>query len=434
MTADAHALTSGPISGVRVVELASDHVALAGKLLADLGAEVIIVEDPGGHLSRYYGPFLDDERDPNCCLWWWHYNTSKLSVTLDPQADADLLLRLIDTADVVLEGEGPTDLAAKGVDRTALLAGRPDLIWVSVTAFGSRAAADAPPVTDLTILAQGGPLWSCGYDDHSLPPMRGGGNQGLQTGAMWAVLGTLTAIVHRDERGEGQLVDVSIDAAANVTTEESSYAWLVSEQTVQRQTGRHAAVSPTMLTLGRARDGKTVHTGVPPRDPEGLATLHSWLEDLGLLEVFPDSALLQLGVERGPIYPSEIGVDPVATEIVRASREALRFIASRLDAYEFFVEAQRRDFACAIVYSPEEVLTDPHFASRGFPTEVEHPELGRRFTYPGAPFLAPTAPWAISRRAPLIGEHNQLIIDPLRFSREQTGPPQRPRDALEGSS
>ena len=74
---------SGPLDGLRVVELASEHAALAGKMLGDLGADVIVVEPPGGHASRTYGPFADDVDDPERSLWWWNYNTSKRGVVLD---------------------------------------------------------------------------------------------------------------------------------------------------------------------------------------------------------------------------------------------------------------------------------------------------------------------------------------------------------------
>ena len=72
------------LAGLRVVELASEHGAYAGKLLADLGADVIVVEPPGGHATRRYGPFVDGRGgDPSVSLWWWHYNTSKRSVVMD---------------------------------------------------------------------------------------------------------------------------------------------------------------------------------------------------------------------------------------------------------------------------------------------------------------------------------------------------------------
>jgi len=73
----------GPLRGLEVVELASEHAAWAGKLLADLGAEVTLVEPPGGHATRAIGPFVDDRPDPERSLWWWHHHTSKNGVVLD---------------------------------------------------------------------------------------------------------------------------------------------------------------------------------------------------------------------------------------------------------------------------------------------------------------------------------------------------------------
>ena len=74
---------------MRVIEVASEHGAFAGKVLADLGAEVIVIETPGGHATRHFEPFFDDVPGPESSLWWWYYNTGKLSVTLDLDDAAD---------------------------------------------------------------------------------------------------------------------------------------------------------------------------------------------------------------------------------------------------------------------------------------------------------------------------------------------------------
>src|SRR5437879_5816050 len=78
-----HMSETGPLSGLRVVELASDQAAMAAKMLGDFGAEVVVVEPPGGHRTRSYGPFVNDAPDPERSLWWWYYNTSKLGVVVD---------------------------------------------------------------------------------------------------------------------------------------------------------------------------------------------------------------------------------------------------------------------------------------------------------------------------------------------------------------
>ena len=86
------------------------------------------------------------------------------------------------------------------------------------------------------------------------------------------------------------------------------------------------------------------------------------------------------------------------------------FIADKLGAYEFFHGAQQRGLACAVILAPEEVFEDEHYLARGFPVEVEHPDLGRAFTYPGAPFRMPASPWRIACRAPHLGEHQDEVI------------------------
>ena len=122
---------------MRVVELASEHGAFAGKILADLGAEVIVVEPPGGHASRRFEPFLDDVAGPERSLWWWYYNTGKLSVVLDLDhpVGADLFGSLVATSDIVLEGEAPGRLAELRLDYEGR-ARAPQLVWVSITPFG----------------------------------------------------------------------------------------------------------------------------------------------------------------------------------------------------------------------------------------------------------------------------------------------------------
>jgi len=207
---------AGALKGVRVVELASEFGAFAGRALADLGADVVLVEPPGGHPTRRHAPFAGDVEDPERSLFFWHYNTSKRGVVLDldERRGADAFRRLVAGADLVVEAEPPGRLAELGLDHTDLRAAHPALVWVAITPFGRDNPRAAEPATDLTVLAGGGPVWNCGYDDHTIPPVRGGGNQGLHTACVWAVMGALTALLARDVTGEGQFVDVSMHAPA----------------------------------------------------------------------------------------------------------------------------------------------------------------------------------------------------------------------------
>jgi crotonobetainyl-CoA:carnitine CoA-transferase CaiB-like acyl-CoA transferase len=392
----------GPLDGIRVIELSHEHAAWAGKLLADLGADVVVIEPPGGSPQRAFEPFLDDIPGPERSLWWWHYNTSKRSVVAE-LAD-DRVRALVADADVLIEAEAPGSLAALGLDWEAMSVRNPRLVMVSITPFGGSSPRSHEPVTDLTLMAEAGPAWSCGYDDHTLPPVRGGGNQAFQTAGNYGVVSLLVALLAREETGEGQHIDVSMYAASNVTTEMATYGWLACHWEVQRQTGRHATPVITPPVQVRCRDGRYATTGLPPRSPTEFANVLELLDRLGLRDEFPSSVVLQLGAERDRLNLADIETDPLVAEIFSSAREVLWFLAERLDAVEFFVETQRIGIATGVIYTPGEAIADPHFVERGFPVELEHPELQRSFTYPGAPYRFSATPWA-ARRAPLLDEH-----------------------------
>ena len=396
------------LTGYRVIELASERCALAGKLLADMGAEVIVVEPPGGCHTRSWEPFADDVPELENSLHWWHYNTSKKSVIVDLDTDigADTFRSLVDTADVVIEAEPLGRLDALGLDWNQFGGNDGELIWTSITHHG-RDGTD-PPATDLTLLAEGGPVWSCGYDDHQLPPVRGGGNQAFHTACHYAVPAILVALMWRETSGKGQLVDISMLGAANATTEFATLWWLNAEREVGRQTGRHAHIRPTEWTQIRCADGRWFNTGVPPRNKREFAALRTWVEELGLVEECSPYEILKLGDKYERIGLFELDADPLAGEVFQAGRDVIEFLGQRLSAYELFVGLQERGMACGIVYSPEEMMQDPHFVERGFPVDIFYEDRDTSFTHPGAPYRFGRTPWR-AKRAPLLGEHQTLI-------------------------
>ena len=407
----------GALADLRVIEPSRERSVFAGKLLADMGADVILVEPPGGDPIRSYAPFLEDEAGPERSLYFWHYNTSERGIVLDLEAEDGrrMLRELVEIADVLLESEPPGRLESLGIDAAWLRAERPDLITISMAPFMRGGPREHEQATDLTLLAGGGPAWSSGYDDHSLPPVRGGGNQGYQTGCHYAVMALMVAVVSRDITGEGQHIDVDMHAAQNVTNEAGSYTWLVAQETVQRQTGRHAGVNPSAPSQVQCSDGRWVNTGVPARQGRDYRALIDWLGECGLLEDFAAAPLLELGAGQGRIDLSRIATNPEVGETFQAGRDALVLLASSMPAYDFFSGGQDRDFQVGIIYSPEEVMEDPHFIDRGFRVEVEHPDLGRSFTYPGAQYLFNGSPWEIQRRTPLLGEHQAEVLDEIGY-------------------
>jgi crotonobetainyl-CoA:carnitine CoA-transferase CaiB-like acyl-CoA transferase len=409
------------LTGTRVVELASDAGALAGKLLADMGADVVLVEPPGGAAARAYPPFLEDEPGPERSLHWWHFHTSKRGITLDLESEAgrELFERLVSGADVLLDAEPADRLSALGIGYQTLAEANPGLVHAAITPFGQRSERRNDPVTDLTLLAGGGPVWSCGYDDHSLPPIRGGGFQSHNIASHYAVMGILTALLHRHSSGRGQFIDVSQHAAANVTTEMASYHWLVQQTTVQRQTGRHAMEHATQPTQVLCADGKHVCSGGLPRKPQEIARLLRWLEESGLDEELPEAIFLEMGAERDHIDLSKIFEDDEVRVIFSAARDAMILLASRLTSVEYFRGAQRAGMAAGVIYAPEEAFEDEHFVARGYQQELEHEDLGRSFRYPGAPYRFEKSPWALQRRAPHLGEHNDEVFAALGVSEEE---------------
>ena len=402
------------LQNLTIVELANERISFAGKLMADMGATVILVEPPQGDASRRYPPFVNDDPSQDS-LYFLHYNTNKKSVVLDllKPDDQKRLAQLLQSADVVLEACAPGELAAMQLDYVETSARNPGLIHISVTPYGRNHPDSHLPQTDLTLMATGGPPWSCGYDDHTLPPVRGWGNQAYHTASHFAFMSLLTALLYRNRSGQGQLIDVSMTAALNVTTEAASYGWLVAEAEVQRQTGRHAAARPTGETQMQCADGRYVNTGVPPRFPVEFGRLLNWLRELNLEDQFPEAVFLQMGMDwEGPFDLSKIGLDDTITAIFSAGREGLKLIAQSVSAQDFFIGCQQAGLSVGAINSPEEAFEDPHFVARGYQVDLEHPN-STTVRYPGAPYQLPASPWELKSPAPALGQHTQEVFAEL---------------------
>src|SRR5215467_5147471 len=113
---------SGPLGGLRILELADETGQFCGKLLGDLGADVVKIEPPGGEPNRHVGPFLDDVPHPERSLSFWYYNTSKRGITLNLETSdgRQLFRRLAATSDVILETFHPGFSASLGLDYQSL--------------------------------------------------------------------------------------------------------------------------------------------------------------------------------------------------------------------------------------------------------------------------------------------------------------------------
>ncbi len=391
----------GPLAGLRILELADEKGQFCGKLLGDLGADVIKIEPPGGEPCRGVGPFLDDIPHPDRSLSFWYYNTSKRGITLNLEtAEGQALFRrLADTADVVLETFRPGFMASVGLGYETLRETNPGLILCALTPFGQTGPWRDFLSSDLLHMAAGGEMASCGYDEADVPnapPIAPGGGNAWHMGCHYAYMAIMAALVHRTVTAEGQYIDVSIHEACALTTESAIANYVYRGETLRRQTGRHHAPAPTPRTQFRAKDGVYVTAlisgGLNPRNVRSLADL---MEPFGMAADLRDPKYADPAVVAGST--SHI-IDGVLAD----------FIAS-LPAEEVYHAGQARGFTWGAVRAPEDLLDDPHLHDRNFWKMVEHPELGRSFIYPGEAALYNGSPWEISRRAPLVGEHNVSI-------------------------
>jgi crotonobetainyl-CoA:carnitine CoA-transferase CaiB-like acyl-CoA transferase len=400
----------GPLAGLRVLEFADETGQFCGKLFGDLGADVVKIEPLGGEPCRHIGPFLDDVPHPERSLSFWYYNTSKRGVTLNLKtADGrQLCRRLAATADVILETFRPGFLASLGLDDATLRQQNPRLIMCSLTPFGQTGPWRDYLSSDLLHMAAGGEMASSGYDEAdepNAPPIAPGGGNAWHMGGHFAHMAIMAALVYRTASGLGQYIDASIHEACALTTEAAITNYIYRGEVLRRQTGRHHAVGPTPRTQFRAKDGNYVCALVGGRlNPRYIGELADLLDAYG-----------KAGDLKDPKYQDAAVIAANTSHII--DDLVADFIAS-LPAEEVYHAAQERGFTWGAVRAPEALLDDPHLHDRGFWKEVEHPELGRSFVYPGAAAIYNGSPWRISRRAPLIGEHNtEIFCDELGLSR-----------------
>ena len=393
---------TGPLAGIRVLELADEKGQFCGKLMADLGADVIKIEPPGGQNTRSVGPFLSDIPNRERSLSFWHYNTSKRGVTLNLQSREGkrLFRELARTADVVLETHPPGYLPSLGLGYDDLSQLNEAIIMCSLTPFGQTGPWRDYLSSDLLHLAAGGQMASSGYDQEDVPdapPIAPGGGNAWHIGSHYAYIGILAALYHRDMTGEGQYIDASIHEACALTTEGAIAIYLSNGEVVQRHTGRHAStdMSTRIQLATKGGDWVNVTRSGSNLTPGRLKVLAEWMDEYGLAQ--------DLLEEK---YYAPDGIQDNAFHIT----EVMAQFFAQMSQAEIWQGGQQRDFPWGGVRTLDDIIGDPHLQERGFFVEVEHPELDQSFVYPGPAAIYNGSPWRISRRAPLIGEHNQEIL------------------------
>ncbi|MDA1145320.1 MAG: CoA transferase [Chloroflexi bacterium] len=408
------------LEGIRVLDLTTARAELTGKVLADLGAEVIKVEPPEGAASRRLPPFDDSDADRS--LYWTALALGKRSVVLDvlgSERDREAFHLLLAGADALLESYDPGVLAAVGLGYEQLAERYPQLIYTSVTPYGQDGPWAERPATELTAEAAGGLISLQGDQDR--PPLPVGYPQAAFHAGVQAAADTLIALVERDRSGLGQRLDVSQQAAIVWTLMNATgYPPNVGADPPGRGDDRATFAAGPAGRRYPCSDGYVVF-GIAPVGLalRGATRFLKWMQDEGDLEDWPDPDLEAWA----------LGIAAQAAGDVVAATAALGPAIERIAAYikqhtkaDLFAEAVSRDYMLAPLYTTQEIIDDPHLAARDFWIDVD----GQR--YPG-PFAKLTrTPIRIERAAPTLGQDQHLLDAPrapLSIAGSDAGGPRR---------
>ncbi|HEV8717055.1 MAG TPA: CoA transferase [Candidatus Binatia bacterium] len=378
--------TPAALSDLHVLDLTDLKGALCAKLLGDMGADVIKIEPPGGDAMRGIGPFLNGTPHRDRSLLFWFYNTSKRGITLDvyQPAGREIFKQLAAKVDVIIESFAPSTLADLGLGYDDLKRLNPKLVLTSISPFGQTGPYRDYHSSDTVAEALGGMIYTNGAPDE--PPLRALGLQAYHSASFFAAIGTMSALWARDALGEGQWVDISIHEAAAAAVEHVAPFY---HQGLGAQTRQGSLHWSRYFRVARCRDGYVMH-----------CTLGDWTS---LVEwVKGDGKARDLGE---PQWEDQMYRRDHAEHLF----DVLDEWATDYSVAELMEGAQLRRIPYATVRPPEALAEDPQLNARGFFSTVEHPELGRAFRYPGGPFFFTATPWRISRRPPLLGEHNQEV-------------------------
>jgi len=380
------------LAGLRVLEIADESGAYCGKLLADLGADVVKVEPPGGDPSRTFPPFVDDRPGENRSFFFQYMNTNKRSLVLDldDPAACDRLRQLSMTADLVIETLPPGALAARGLAWSVLQRDNPALVMTSITGFGQTGPRRDFRGADLVAAALGGVMMVTGepYD----PPVALAGEQCHIATSTCAAASSLIALHHSRRTGSGQHVDVS---ALEVTTSVNHICgvgkWL-DDGIVPRRggTGLFASVPSGAYSC---TDGLVYLMVNRPKHWQSLA---EWIHEVtGNREVLDP-------MFRGPSsnrLPYRELLDLFISELT-----------GRFSVDELYREGQRRHIAMTPVNNAAAVAADRHLRARDYFVSAVSAD-GAELNYPGAPYRHTRTPWRITRTAPRVGEHDGEAFD-----------------------
>ncbi len=248
------------LSGLRALDLTDEKGFFCGKILADLGADVIKIEKPGGDPARYLESFFGDKADPEKSLYWCAYNSSKRSITLDIELEegAQCLGRLVKQADFLLESFPPYHMNRLGLGYEELSTINPSIIFASISPFGQAGPYRDFKASDITFMAMSGLMKITGYMDR--PPLRLGLDQSYCLAGTQAAIGALFALYDCHRTGQGQHVDVSIYECLALANYWEPPRWEFEQRLVDRLGDRFSRGKGSTRQVWRCKDGYVTWT------------------------------------------------------------------------------------------------------------------------------------------------------------------------------
>ena len=395
----------GMLSPYRVLDLTDERGILCGKILADLGADVIQIEPPGGSSARRVGPFYQDEPGPDSSLFWWSYAANKRSITLNLHtADGQALLkRLLPTADFLVESGPPGELASLGLGYAELAEINPSLIVASITPFGQSGPYAGYQAPDLVGIGMAGLMYVTGDPDR--PPVRVGFPHFYLHGAAAGATGAMLAHAHRTLTGAGQYVDVSCQEAVTRALANAPQSYVLDGGIIKRQGSYRQTGSTTYMRItwpcrdgfvnfqfsGGAGAGASVNNFVQWMAEEGMGD--AYLESLDFTQWGYGTISLEM-LER---------IVPVVERFMRSHSKQ-----------ELFDGAVARRILLFPVATPRDIYGNPQLAARDYFQQVPHAAFEEPLILPGPFANASACPLGFRYPPPMVGEHNRAVyVDEL---------------------
>jgi crotonobetainyl-CoA:carnitine CoA-transferase CaiB-like acyl-CoA transferase len=376
---------------MRILDLTGPEGYFCGRLLADLGSEVIKVEPPEGDIGRYIGPFKGDKVDPESSLSFIAFNTNKKSVTLDLTSSSgrNVFRKLVHTADAVIENFPPGTLEKRGLSYEALKVENPGLVMASVTGFGLSGPHSHFQGPNIVASAMGGVMHLSG--EQGKAPLCDPEGASGHVASAFAAYGVLTALYHRDRTGRGQLIEISnqeMQAAQqhNVVNYSSNF-------TILERSGSRTPIGGGMpYGVYPTGDGYAHLVVISP------AHWRSFIQWMGNPEVLSDSMWENRHIRNA-------NADFIDSLVVEFTRQ--------FSKNELFSQGQARHITVAPINRPDEFIRDPHAENREMFVDVHHPVIGTHKLL-RSPLRMSETPTQIIRPSPTIGQHNDEILGRLK--------------------